>query len=113
MTVADSGPGIPADAVDMVFEPFFRLARDEHSGIEGNGLGLAICRELVTQLHGEIALTSVVGQGTSVSVRFPIGSDSSLLPSRSVTTGSAAAKERTTAAGESEGHGRVSRRKSL
>ena len=71
VTVADSGPGIPADAVDMVFEPFFRLARDEHSGIEGNGLGLAICRELVTQLHGEIALTSVVGQGTSVTIRVP------------------------------------------
>ena len=48
----------------MVFEPFFRLARDEHSGIEGNGLGLAICRELVTQLHGEITLSSVGGEGT-------------------------------------------------
>jgi signal transduction histidine kinase len=68
--VSDSGPGIPADAVDMVFEPFFRLARDEHSGIEGNGLGLAICRELVTQLGGEITLSSVVGEGTSVTVRF-------------------------------------------
>ena len=55
----------------MVFEPFFRLARDEHSGVEGNGLGLAICRELVAQLEGEIALSSVVGQGTSVTVRFP------------------------------------------
>ena len=39
MTVADSGPGIPPDAIDLVFEPFFRLARDEHSGIEGNGWG--------------------------------------------------------------------------
>ena len=63
MTVADSGPGIPADALDLVFEPFFRLPRDEHSGIEGNGLGLAICRELVTQLQGEITLSSVVGAG--------------------------------------------------
>jgi signal transduction histidine kinase len=72
VTVTDSGPGIPPEALDLVFEPFFRLPRDEHSAIEGNGLGLAICRELVTQLHGEIALTSVVGRGTTVSVRFPL-----------------------------------------
>ncbi len=70
--IADSGPGIPADAVDRVFEPFFRLARDEHSGIEGSGLGLAICRELVAQLHGEIAVNSAVGHGTTISVQFPL-----------------------------------------
>ena len=72
VTVADSGPGIPPDAIELVFEPFFRLARDEHSGVDGNGLGLAICRELVAQLQGEIELTSVPGHGTSVTVRFPL-----------------------------------------
>jgi signal transduction histidine kinase len=72
VTVADSGPGIPPDAIEMVFEPFFRLARDEHSGVEGSGVGLAICRELVSQLQGEITLSSVVGEGTSVTVRFPL-----------------------------------------
>jgi signal transduction histidine kinase len=70
--VEDSGPGIPAEAVETVFEPFFRLPRDEHSGIEGNGLGLAICRELVTQLQGEITLASVEGQGTSAAIVFPL-----------------------------------------
>jgi signal transduction histidine kinase len=35
-------------------------------------LGLSICRELVAQLHGQIALDSEVGAGTSVSIRFPI-----------------------------------------
>lgn len=72
VTVEDTGPGIPPDAIDMVFEPFFRLDRDEHSGVDGNGLGLSICRELVAQLQGEIALSSVVGRGTSVTVRFPM-----------------------------------------
>ena len=72
VTVDDTGPGIPPEAIGMVFEPFFRLARDEHSGVEGNGLGLAICRELVAQLEGRIELSSVVGEGTSVTVRFPL-----------------------------------------
>lgn len=80
VTIADSGPGIPPDAIDMVFEPFFRLARDEHSGIEGNGLGLAICRELVTQLQGQIALESVVGEGTTATVRFPLALGDSARP---------------------------------
>ena len=75
VVVADSGPGIPPDAIEMVFEPFFRLARDDHSGVEGNGLGLAICRELVTQLQGEIHLSSVVGEGTAVTIRFPLRVD--------------------------------------
>ena len=72
LIVSDSGPGIPSEALGKVFEPFFRLARDEYSGIEGSGLGLAICRELVIQLQGAIVLDSVVGQGTSISVRFPL-----------------------------------------
>jgi signal transduction histidine kinase len=71
VTVSDSGPGIPPDALSKVFEPFYRLARDERSGIEGSGLGLAICREMVDQMWGEIVLTSVVGQGTRVTVQLP------------------------------------------
>jgi signal transduction histidine kinase len=71
VVIRDSGSGIPADALDRVFEPFFRLARDEHSPVEGNGLGLAICRELVTELDGEIVIDSDVGVGTTVALRFP------------------------------------------
>jgi signal transduction histidine kinase len=78
--ISDSGPGIPADAVDRVFEPFFRLARDEQSGIEGSGLGLAICSELVTQLGGQIDLQSAVERGTSITVRFPVATQKAARP---------------------------------
>jgi signal transduction histidine kinase len=73
VTFADSGPGIPLDSHDRVFEPFVRLPRDERAGIEGSGLGLAICHELVMQLDGKITLESAVTAGTSFTVRFPIG----------------------------------------
>jgi signal transduction histidine kinase len=72
VTVSDSGPGIPSEFLAKVFEPFLRLTRDEHSGIEGNGLGLAICRELASQLGGEVRLESGSGQGTTATVQFPL-----------------------------------------
>ena len=70
--VSDNGPGIPREAIDRVFVPFYRLPRDEKSRIEGNGLGLAICREMVGQLGGSITLDSGQGRGTCVNVRFPV-----------------------------------------
>lgn len=72
VSVSDSGRGIPGSWHERVFEPFVRLARDEQAGTEGNGLGLAICRELVAQLSGTIAMESAEDIGTSVSIRFPL-----------------------------------------
>ena len=72
VTVTDTGPGIPADARTKVFEPFYRLPRDERSGSEGHGLGLAICRELVDQMGGTIEIGPAVEPGTLVTVRLPV-----------------------------------------
>lgn len=82
VTVADNGPGIPGEHRERVFEPFFRLARDDQSRVEGNGLGLAICREMVGQLGGDIILHSGVGQGTRVTVRFPVAAAETAAPSK-------------------------------
>ena len=76
VTFADTGPGIPLESHQCVFEPFVRLPRDERAGIEGSGLGLAICHELVTQLNGAIAIESTGTAGTSITVRFPIAGPS-------------------------------------
>lgn len=72
VSIVDDGPGIPAEALDQVFEPFFRLNRDERSGAEGNGLGLAICRELVEQLGGTVRLGPGDGGGTRALVALPV-----------------------------------------
>jgi signal transduction histidine kinase len=71
VSVIDDGPGIPAESLEKVFEPFYRLARDEHSRIEGNGLGLSICRELIERIGGRMVLDSSPGTGTRVEVRLP------------------------------------------
>jgi signal transduction histidine kinase len=72
VSVTDNGPGIPAEHHERVFEPFYRLARDEKSRIEGNGLGLAICRELVSQLGGTLTLHSSPEAGTRIVVDLPM-----------------------------------------
>jgi len=60
--VTDSGPGIPPEKWDTVFEEFSRLASDENSGA---GLGLAISQRLAHALGGRITLQSEVGSGST------------------------------------------------
>jgi len=72
--VTDRGPGItPADRT-RVFERF-RRGRGVTS--PGSGLGLALCQEIVTRHGGQIALDSLPGRGTTVTVTFPIASSGS------------------------------------
>ena len=72
--VTDTGPGIPAADLARVFEPLVRLrsGKDGLSSSDGFGMGLAVCRELVTYLGAEINLRSAADSGTCVTVRFPI-----------------------------------------
>lgn len=70
MQVTDSGIGIPAEDQAQLFEPFQRATNVGR--ISGTGLGLAITK-LCTELHGgEIELSSVINQGTTVTVHLPI-----------------------------------------
>ena len=64
LSVADDGPGIPADVRARVFEPFFTTRG------KGTGLGLAIARRLVRDVGGSIELESEEGRGTRASVRL-------------------------------------------
>ena len=76
MSVEDTGEGIPPERLSHVFERFYRGddARDRASG--GAGLGLAIVREFVEAMAGEVAVESVVGEGSRFSFRLPIASES-------------------------------------
>jgi signal transduction histidine kinase len=71
MCFEDEGEGIPEEILPHIFEPFFRAAssRDRKSG--GTGLGLAICKAICDRAGGSIVISSMVNEGTRVSVRLP------------------------------------------
>jgi signal transduction histidine kinase len=74
LAVEDHGPGIPEAELEKIFEPFYRgdWSRTRKGG-GGSGLGLTIVNELVKLHKGTIAVKSVVGRGTTVTVTFPAG----------------------------------------
>lgn len=67
ITVRDSGPGVPPEAREKLFEPFFT-----HGKANGTGLGLAICRQIVTAHGGAINLEQNDGQGATFVISLPI-----------------------------------------
>jgi len=71
LTVTDYGLGIPREHLPRVTERFYRVdpARSRESG--GTGLGLAIVKHIVERHRGTLDIKSIVGEGTSVSVRLP------------------------------------------
>lgn len=64
--IGDTGAGIPPEALPKIFEPFYTTR------VKGTGLGLAVSYSIVEQHHGELAVRSTVGQGTTFRVRLPV-----------------------------------------
>ncbi|RWM31693.1 sensor histidine kinase [Mesorhizobium sp.] len=71
LTVTDTGPGIPAEEREHVFERFYRIAG---AADEGSGLGLAIVREVVENAGGSVTLGDAAAGGLKVEVRLPLAS---------------------------------------
>jgi signal transduction histidine kinase len=69
--VRDTGPGIPANRLGELFQPFNRIGA-ERSSIEGTGIGLVITKNLVEAMEGSIDVTSTVGEGTAFRVEFQL-----------------------------------------
>ena len=71
LEVSDTGVGIPEDAVEHIFERFYRVDKARSRASGGSGLGLSIVRTIVQRNRGQIQVSSAPGQGTTFTVTFP------------------------------------------
>jgi signal transduction histidine kinase len=72
MAVSDTGPGIPAERLEALFEKFVQADASTTRQFGGSGLGLAICRELAAMMGGEVSAASVEGQGSTFTLTLPL-----------------------------------------
>jgi signal transduction histidine kinase len=66
--IADNGEGISEGNIGKIFNMFYRAS----SSSVGTGLGLYICKEIITRLQGEIDVESAYGKGTTVRIKVPL-----------------------------------------
>jgi PAS domain S-box-containing protein len=71
VVVRDSGPGVPEDQRERIFEPFVQLGRNLKSAHEGTGLGLAISRDLARAMDGDVTIESEVDVGSTFTLTLP------------------------------------------
>ncbi len=72
VSVSDTGPGIPEEEHERVFDKFYQIAEPGSPRPKGTGLGLAISRALVERHGGRLWLTSRVGAGSTFSFTLPL-----------------------------------------
>ena len=73
ITIADKGPGLPADQLEAVFEPFVRIEASRNRDTGGVGLGLAIARTIIQAHGGTVVLRNRPEGGVDAVVNLPIG----------------------------------------
>ncbi|NHZ72253.1 MAG: GAF domain-containing protein [Aquificales bacterium] len=73
LAVADTGQGIAPEAVEHLFERFYRVPGSEGKA-EGSGLGLAITQKIVEEHNGRISVDSILGKGTTFTIELPLSS---------------------------------------
>ena len=75
LTIRDTGIGIPADKLPHIFDRFYQIDSSMSRKGEGTGIGLALTKELIKLMEGQIQVQSEVGKGTEFRVFLPIHQD--------------------------------------
>ncbi len=83
MLVSDTGRGIPADQLSLIFDRFYQADNSNTREKEGSGIGLSLSRDLVQLMGGTIGVTSVEGAGTLFTVNLPLPEIVNRLPATS------------------------------
>ena len=73
--VADTGIGIPKDAIPKLFDEFYRVKTAETRQISGTGLGLSIVKKIVDAHNGYVQVETELGKGSTFSVLFPVAEE--------------------------------------
>lgn len=75
LTVRDTGSGIPEEDLPFIFERFYKADKARTRGQSGTGLGLAIVKHMVEAHGGTVSVDSRLGEGTTFTVKLPVGED--------------------------------------
>jgi len=75
LTVKDTGPGIPCEQLEKIFDRFYQVEDGWKKEAGGTGIGLSLVKELAALQHGEIRVTSDLKTGSCFTVRLPVGKD--------------------------------------
>jgi signal transduction histidine kinase len=73
ISVQDTGVGIPADKLEVIFDPFVQVDPSHTRTAEGSGLGLSISRDLARGMGGDLRAQSTVGEGSVFTLTLPSG----------------------------------------
>lgn len=73
ISVIDQGIGVPNDKLNDIFELYYEVDKAPGNNLEGTGIGLALCKEIVSGHRGEIVARNNTDEGLSVVVRLPMG----------------------------------------
>ena len=94
VSITDTGPGISEADMSRLFLPFERLSRDRDQ-VEGTGLGLALCKHLMTAMAGEIGGVSRLGVGSTFWIELPVTTEQLASPEPAVDSNTATSPRRT------------------
>jgi DNA-binding response OmpR family regulator len=75
LIISDTGIGIPSDRIDRIFDRFYKVNNYFGREAEGSGIGLALTKELVELYRGDIEVKSIVGEGTTFTLKIPVARD--------------------------------------
>jgi len=77
VSVADTGPGIPSEHIDRIFERFYVVDKSRSKKLGGTGLGLSIVKHIIMLHNGRITVQSSPGRGARFVITLPAGDPSS------------------------------------